>query len=159
MPTLVLLRHGKSDYPAGVADHERPLNARGEREAALVGKLIGAAVAPSPSFDLVLVSSATRAQQTWERVVPALTASTVVIDEALYLAEVDTLIERIAALPDDCDVVLMVGHNDGFEVTASQLTDEDVVLKTSTFAVLSSAEPWARWTRGTVDLKGVASAR
>ena len=35
--TLLLLRHSKSDYPQGVADHERPLAPRGEREAALAG--------------------------------------------------------------------------------------------------------------------------
>ena len=29
--TLLLLRHAKSDYPAGVADHDRPLAARGVR--------------------------------------------------------------------------------------------------------------------------------
>ena len=28
--TLLLLRHAKSDYPDGVADHERPLAARGD---------------------------------------------------------------------------------------------------------------------------------
>ena len=31
--TLVLMRHGKSGYPPGVADHDRPLADRGRREA------------------------------------------------------------------------------------------------------------------------------
>ena len=31
------MRHAKSDYPDGVADHERPLAPRGDREAALAG--------------------------------------------------------------------------------------------------------------------------
>ena len=35
--TLLLLRHAKSDYPAAVADHDRPLAPRGDREAALAG--------------------------------------------------------------------------------------------------------------------------
>ena len=35
---LILLRHAKSDYPAAVADHDRPLAPRGEREAALAGE-------------------------------------------------------------------------------------------------------------------------
>ena len=38
--TLILLRHAKSDYPDGVADHERPLAQRGIREAALAGDWI-----------------------------------------------------------------------------------------------------------------------
>ena len=36
--TLILLRHGKSGYPAGVPDHDRPLADRGRREAALAGE-------------------------------------------------------------------------------------------------------------------------
>ena len=34
---LILMRHGKSGYPEGVADHERPLAERGQREAGLAG--------------------------------------------------------------------------------------------------------------------------
>src|SRR3989337_2337943 len=40
--TLLLLRHAKSDYPDGVADHERPLAPRGIREAALAGDWVRA---------------------------------------------------------------------------------------------------------------------
>ena len=40
MPTLALLRHAKSAYPAGVADHDRPLNARGRRDAPVAGRLL-----------------------------------------------------------------------------------------------------------------------
>ena len=35
--TLVLLRHAKSAYPDDVADHDRPLNARGRRDAPAAG--------------------------------------------------------------------------------------------------------------------------
>src|SRR6201993_5368928 len=36
--TLLLMRHAKSGYPAGVVDRERPLAPRGIREAGLAGK-------------------------------------------------------------------------------------------------------------------------
>ena len=42
--TLILLRHAKSDYPDGVADHERPLAKRGIREAALADEKVAAAI-------------------------------------------------------------------------------------------------------------------
>src|ERR1700682_4714692 len=35
--TLLLLRHAKSAYPLGAADHDRPLAPRGIREAELAG--------------------------------------------------------------------------------------------------------------------------
>ena len=65
MPTLVLLRHAKSAYPDGVADHDRPLSERGLREAPVAGELL---VERLPSVDLALVSSGLRAQQTWQAV-------------------------------------------------------------------------------------------
>ena len=62
--TLLLLRHAKSDYPAGVADHDRPLAARGVREAALAGDWLRA---HTPAVDAVLCSTATRTRETLAR--------------------------------------------------------------------------------------------
>jgi phosphohistidine phosphatase len=59
--TLLLLRHAKSDYPAGVVDHDRPLAPRGVREAGLAGDWLRANI---PAIDGVLCSTATRARQT-----------------------------------------------------------------------------------------------
>ncbi|MET0367054.1 MAG: histidine phosphatase family protein, partial [Methylobacterium sp.] len=42
MRRLILLRHAKSDRPAGVRDLERPLNKRGRRAAPVVGERIAA---------------------------------------------------------------------------------------------------------------------
>ena len=36
--TLLIVRHAKSDWEAGAPDHERPLNARGRREAPELGR-------------------------------------------------------------------------------------------------------------------------
>lgn len=60
---LVLLRHGKSAYPDGVADHDRPLAPRGRRQARAAGEWIGKEVG---AFDLILCSTATRTRQTLE---------------------------------------------------------------------------------------------
>ncbi len=62
--TLLLLRHAKSDYPHGVADHERPLAPRGEREAGLAGDWLRA---HAPAVDAVLCSTATRTRETLAR--------------------------------------------------------------------------------------------
>src|SRR5690349_18486929 len=52
--TLLLMRHAKSGYPDGVADHDRPLAARGIREAGLAGDWIRANFA---EVDAVLCST------------------------------------------------------------------------------------------------------
>ena len=62
--TLLLLRHAKSDYPAGVADHDRPLAPRGIREAGLAGDWLRA---NAPAVDAVLCSTATRTRETLAR--------------------------------------------------------------------------------------------
>src|SRR5260221_11398472 len=64
MRRLMLLRHAKteSDAPSG-RDQARRLDARGRADAAKIGGWIGR----HPPFpDLVLVSPAIRAHQTWE---------------------------------------------------------------------------------------------
>ncbi len=59
--TLLLMRHAKSGYPPGVADHDRPLAPRGIREAGLGGDWLRA---NHPGIDGVLCSTATRTRQT-----------------------------------------------------------------------------------------------
>ncbi len=63
MRRLILLRHAKSDRPPGVADHERPLNARaGGRPRRWAPTSRGKGLCP----DLALVSTAARTRETWE---------------------------------------------------------------------------------------------
>ena len=63
--TLILLRHAKSDWSGMEADIRRPLAQRGRRQAPEAGRWLGANV---DNIDLVVLSPATRAQQTWELV-------------------------------------------------------------------------------------------
>ena len=172
MNTLVLLRHGKSGYPPDVDDHDRPLDARGEREAPVAGRLLARSDAlrvdnrednpeqPSARVDLVLVSTAHRAQQTWAMVAPELPdTGKVETLEALYLASAADLLNLLHEVPDSPRRVLVVGHNDGLEELASSLSNTDVRLKTSTFAVLTSRRPWHQWSEGTASLVEVVVAR
>ncbi len=145
--TLILLRHGKSDYPGGVTDHDRPLAPRGRREAALAGSAI---TERFPVVSAVLCSAATRTRET-------LTATgidaPVTFSEAIYEASPDDILTAIAALPGDPEVLLVVGHAPGMPATALRLadpaSDPDVVdtiqnrYPTSAFAVLTVHAEWA----------------
>ena len=61
--TLVIVRHAKSSWDYDVDDHERPLSARGRRDAEALGRLLSQR---SLRPDLVFCSTATRTRQTWE---------------------------------------------------------------------------------------------
>ena len=163
MPTLVLLRHGKSAYPDGVGDHERPLNERGHAEAPIAGRrLLETFTSMGNSrgvVDSVLVSTATRAQQTWEHVEREIKPASVATSDELYLADVEELADIVRGLDVTVETALIVGHNEGLEDFASYLTDRDVTLKTSTFAVLVCDQPWAAWQQGAADLHSVVVAR
>ena len=64
MQRLILLRHGKAESTAATGgDFERGLTESGRREAALIGHAL-ARTGCTP--DLVLVSTARRAMETWE---------------------------------------------------------------------------------------------
>ena len=62
-------------------------------------------------------------------------------------------------LPAEIRTAVFVGHNDGLEQLASDLSGVTVVLKTSTYALLESRVPWPQWQRGQAELREVVVAR
>ena len=120
MKTLYLLRHAKSDWgnPA-LDDHDRPLNARGERAAALMGVHF-AQQDYRPS--MVLCSSARRTRQTLESLLPHLPGPPeLVIEESIYLASCGRLLTMVQEIDDGQSRVLLIGHNPGIAELARTL--------------------------------------
>jgi phosphohistidine phosphatase len=147
--TLLLLRHAKSDYPTGVADHERPLAPRGEREARLAGDWLRA---HAPAVDAVLCSSATRTRETLART--RIDAPVNVLDR-LYDATPGAVIEEINKVGPDVETLLVIGHEPAMSSVAlglatpegSNATAADRIstkFPTSAIAVLRTREPWDR---------------
>lgn len=123
MKTLTILRHAKSGWDDPVLrDFDRPLNAKGQRAARLMGHALASL---GLRFDHVVASSAVRVRETWQDfargygdlVDPEW-------DKTLYLASADTLMDAIHALPDTANRVLLVGHNPGLEDLVLLLTPE-----------------------------------
>ncbi len=163
MPSLVLLRHAKSSYPAGVADHDRPLNARGRRDAPVAGHMIADLVG---GVDVALVSTATRAQQTWAAAAQHLAVGRTESVSGLYLASADAMLRRIRDL--EADSVVIVAHNPGIEILAERLARDTespmyrammAKFPTAAFAVLADERPLSRWGYGAVDLLAFEIAR
>lgn len=124
MRRLMLLRHAKTenDAPSG-RDQDRRLDKRGRHDAAEIGGWIGR----HPPFpDLVLVSHAVRAHQTWEIAWQAMKERVpepqVELMPELYGADVSQLLETIRdACSADPKRLMIVGHNPGMHELALAL--------------------------------------
>ncbi|PHX60454.1 MAG: phosphoglycerate mutase [Actinobacteria bacterium] len=114
---LVLIRHAKSAYPVGVGDHERPLNKRGVRDGAAVGRWL----AKSGLMNLkisVVVSSARRTQETWALINGEGIDVIARTEPWLYEASQQTILEVIRATPLEVEVLVIIAHNPGLEDVA-----------------------------------------
>ncbi len=113
---IVLVRHAKSDYPASVPDHDRPLAPRGRIDAPVAGEWLDAHIAWDP-FEppTVLVSSATRAQQTWECMAPRLSArwADVIVQHVpeAYAAPAPRLLDLVG--DRGTATTILIAHNPG----------------------------------------------
>jgi phosphohistidine phosphatase len=145
---LVLLRHAKSDWPEDVADHDRPLAARGRRDAPLVGRWLAAA---GHVPDDVVCSTAHRARQTWDLASATLkeacgASPPVRYEPRVYEATVLGLLMLVRELPDERRVVAIVGHNPGIAELAVGLAapppQPPVSFPTAAVAVLGLPGTW-----------------
>lgn len=131
--SLILLRHGKSDWSAPVSDRRRPLNRRGQRQAAEAGDWLAA---HGGMIDLAVVSPATRAADTWALAAAELDAPPPVwVEEAAYTFDGEDLLAVVRGLGTQGRVVL-VGHNPACEELLEALTGERPEMKTSALAVV-----------------------
>lgn len=114
MKTLTLLRHAKSGWDDPVErDFDRPLNAKGRRAAATVGRHMRSL---DMHFDQVIASPAARVKETLESVETGYGAPLEPhFDRRIYLASAETLLDVIHDTPDNADTLLLVGHNPGLE--------------------------------------------
>jgi phosphohistidine phosphatase len=142
MKTLLILRHAKSSWShPELSDHERPLNKRGKRDAPRMGELLRAeGLVP----DIIMSSTARRAQETAERVIDAsgFDGKLLLIPE-FYHSSYETMLELLRELPDDAECVMIIGHNPDLEEFIESLTDDYTPLSTASLAKIEV--PIQRW--------------
>lgn len=143
MKTLLIVRHAKSDWgQPGLADHDRPLNDRGRRDAPRMGRrLAERGLRP----DVIRSSTALRARTTAAALAAELDVeASVALDASMYATSVEHLIEVISELDDTVVTAMLVGHNPEFSELVGRLTDEFVELPTCTVVeVRLLVERWA----------------
>jgi len=152
--TLLLMAQGKADRkvanepvsgPAG--QKLLPLHNAGKRRAQRMGLWLARhAYVP----DTILVSPAPRATLTAEKAIKVmgLGVERIHIDERLYRADFPALLERLHALPEFAETVLLVGHKQGLEQLIRYFTRDERVsgsnkqqlLKPGSLAVLKLDE-------------------
>lgn len=153
MKTLGLFRHAKSDWhDLRARDFDRPLNKRGRKGAAIMGRHIRD---HGIRWDDIIASPAVRVAETIEIGSEAAGGNFHVHwDRRIYLASSATLIDLLREHTDDASAVLMIGHNPGLEDLIFDLVPDDgtsplrdiveVKFPTAAFAVLEmDIDRWA----------------
>ena len=109
MKTLLLMRHGKSDWDASFGhDHERPLAKRGIGAAETMGRFLAAA---GELPDVIITSAAVRAEQTIRLAGAAGDWGVpVCATDALYNPRPEAVLDEVRAEPDTTEKLMIVGH-------------------------------------------------
>jgi phosphohistidine phosphatase len=117
---LMLLRHAKADKAeTGMRDQDRRLNARGQRDATVIGAYLARhGLAP----DLSLSSPAKRTRQTWEAVAQQLSATPPArFDERLYNATAEAIRMLVREIEGRIGTLMVIGHNPGLHDFAGRV--------------------------------------
>lgn len=153
--TLMLMRHGKSDWTTDTPwDFDRPLKARGENACQLMAQWL-AVHGPKP--DRVVTSTATRALETTSALRKDLQLISAQIheDQRIYDACVETLLQVIKTHGAESKTLLLVGHNPGFENLLMFLSNAPLppsnngkLMPTAALATLTHYGAWDELTFG-----------
>lgn len=134
MRSLILFRHGKSDWdaPYGI-DHDRPVAARGRRAARCMGQLL-ARLDQLP--DLAVSSTALRARDTLQLAANAgRWQCELRTDERLYEATADAMLGWLQGIADNPETLLLTGHEPTWSTFAGRLIG-DAAIRVPTAAML-----------------------
>jgi phosphohistidine phosphatase len=164
---LILLRHAKSAWPDGVADHDRPLAPRGRRDAPAAGRwLRKSGCVP----DRVMCSTAQRARETWRLAEEKLGSHPqTVFEQRVYGATSAELLDLARRTPPGIGTLMIVGHDPAMQELTLALASAQpgdagleavgrvrIKFPTAAIAVLAFAGPWAKLTPGQASLADFA---
>lgn len=136
------MRHAKSSWSHGEADHERPLNGRGRRAAAAVGGVLRARkLIP----DLIWSSDSARTRETVARLFEDEDIETAYLAD-LYHAEANKVLYVCQSRGEpDIETLLLVGHNPGWEDLYAYFTGTTRRYPTGGCTILKRTDSDADW--------------
>ncbi len=120
MKKLYIVRHAqKEDEQIGRDDYDRELSVEGIKDAKNMAEYFASKKLP---VDLIVASPASRTKKTAEIFAEALKyKKTIMLNEVLYMAFVNELLETISYTFDTVDSMLLVGHNPSLTALAITL--------------------------------------
>lgn len=159
------MRHGKSDWSNDTSDFDRPLKKRGVKAAKKIGYWLANNAHYKP--DVVVSSPAERALSTANIVAEMLPGQVELeLDDRIYEAATEQLLQVLAELPEDINCPLLVGHNPGLESLLLYLADvpDDYykdwkLLTTGTLAIIKMPVAWNEITEKAGKFKNLLRGR
>lgn len=157
--TLILLRHGKSDWSTDDDDFDRPLKKRGKNASRQAGKWLRT---NNRVPDFVVASPAKRAMQTAEISCDAMgiKEKDIYSRKHIYLATPEELLYVLEDCPEQAKCVMLVGHNPGMEDLLYYLVDgrltipeDGKIMPTATLAILNMPDSWEQLQSGSAELE------
>ncbi len=151
MKNLLVLRHAKSSWKhPELADHDRPLNKRGQRDAPRMGELLRE---QNLIPDLIISSTAKRARQTAEIVADTSGyQADIQFERAYYASEPEAIIDILQRVADDINCAMIIGHNPDLEELVEILTGDWERMPTAALALIEL--PIDKWDGLSTDLSG-----
>jgi len=146
LKTLYLLRHAKSCWQnPDLADHDRPLNERGQHDAPFMGKILKKkGILP----DQILCSTALRTQKTAVAVANEIGFSEkkIVFLKELYHASFQKMITILKTQKKNIDHIFLVGHNPDLTELANYLSQKNIdnIPTTGIVGIGFRTDDWAK---------------
>lgn len=126
MKTVLFIRHAKSSWDnPGLKDFERPLNPRGLRDAPeMASRLQQTGIKPQR----IITSPATRAYTTalFFATTFSIPETEIEVEEAIYHAWPDHILQLIHQLPEALDTIALFGHNPTFTALANMFSKTQI---------------------------------
>jgi phosphohistidine phosphatase len=126
MKILYILRHAKSDWKfEELSDHDRPLNGRGRTDAPLMGSELASR---GVILNRIISSSAVRALTTATLIAKELdyNPNEIVVDDRIYGADKNLLLEIVQTTPKEMKTIMLVGHNEALSDFANTLSPKSI---------------------------------
>ncbi|HOZ29314.1 MAG TPA: histidine phosphatase family protein [Bacteroidales bacterium] len=125
MKLLTLIRHAKSDHDNDLSDFDRPLNEKGQIDAAKIGEYITKNL---PKPDLIISSPSVRTATTAETIAKKLDypAEKIHYVDQLYLCSVPEFIEILLKQNHKNNHICIIAHNPGTTALANMLANENI---------------------------------
>ena len=146
--TLLLIRHAKSSWDnVDLADIDRPLNERGNKDAPKMAKRL---INKKIKIDAFISSPAKRAKKTAELFIKEFDKNEdkIILAPALYHASSDDFYQTIHDVDDKYNSIAIFSHNPGITHFANELADKaklDNMPTCSVFAVKSDIKNWGEF--------------